>query len=423
MSAQESPIQSSALFREQAVKRFRGVAWQPALLSTRLSGFLLTIFAIFAGVGLAGFATTFEFARKEQTQGHLTPAAGWSRIAAKSFGVVRARHVQPGDKVRTGDVLLEMSSGDGLQRALTVQERMLEEIRGRRRTLEERLTLVELEYRNEVDLLARASESNRRELTQLDQEIDISEAQLRISRKRYRDGERLASSGALSQAELVELEVAELSRRLSLSERQRDAERLQANLAANDAYLKQLIVERDLKQASIREQLHSLAIDESRTRGAGASSFLAPRSGVVASVRVRPGDSVRPGDILLDIVPEDGEIQARLFAQSTAMGFVEPGQEVRVYLDAFPYERHGAQSGRVVSVSDTAFTPTGSEAGEGVAQTVYRIDVEFPNGFDLPPAQLRALRPGMTVTADLVRDYGTLADWLLEPLRGSVKRL
>ena len=54
---------------------------------------------------------------------------------------------------------------------------------------------------------------------------------------------------------------------------------------------------------------------------------------------------------------------------------------------------------------------------------MYRIDVGFPAGFDLLPEQVRALRPGMSVTADLVYDYGTLVDWLLEPLRGTVRRL
>ena len=53
----------------------------------------------------------------------------------------------------------------------------------------------------------------------------------------------------------------------------------------------------------------------------------------------------------------------------------------------------------------------------------YRVDVEFPRGFALTPAQAQALRPGMTVTADLVRDYGTLVDWILEPLQGAARRL
>ena len=74
----------------------------------------------------------------------------------------------------------------------------------------------------------------------------------------------------------------------------------------------------------------------------------------MASMQVEVGDGVQPGQVLLDIVPRDSVLQARLFAPSAALGFVEPGKTVRVYLDAFPYERHGVQVGEILSISQTA---------------------------------------------------------------------
>ena len=413
----------SPLFRDEALARFRSAIWQPALLSKQVSGYLLAVLSVAAGMGLAGFAGAFEFARKEQVQGYLTPAAGWARVAAKSLGVVRRRFVAPGDSVQSGDVLLEVSPGNGLQRAQTVQDRMLEEIEGRRGTLTARLRLTAVEYEQDVALLVQQNAADSRNLARLEGEIALSQARARIAQKRYEDGRRLVASGALPKAELVQLQEEVQARLLSLSERRGKAERLRTGMAANEARLEGLAVVRDLKQASIQEQLHALAMEESRLRSEGAARLLAPRSGKIASVRVRVGDGVRPGQVLLDIVPEGGELQARLFAPPAAMGFVEPGQEVRVYIDAFPYERHGAQLGRVLSVSETAIAPDLSSVSQGTAGPAYRIEVVFPKGFTLPPAQLGALRPGMTVTADLVRDYGTLVDWLLEPLRGTVKRL
>ncbi len=164
-------------------------------------------------------------------------------------------------------------------------------------------------------------------------------------------------------------------------------------------------------------------MEASRILGEGAFRILAPRNGTVASVRVEIGDAVQPGRALLDVVPTDSVLQGRLFAPSAAMGFIEPGQEVRIYLDAFPYERYGAQSAQVLSVSETALDPGEAQWNPIQGGAIYRIDVEFPDGFALPPAQLDALRPGMTLTADLVRDHGTLVDWMLEPLRGTARRL
>ena len=141
------------LFREEALERFRGKAWQPPLLSRPVSVWALATLALFAAAAFFVFANSFEFARKEQVHGYLTPTDGWSRVTSKSFGVVRQRLADPGEYVRTGDVLLEISPGDGVRQALTVHDRMLEEIEGRREALDERLRLIVRDHEQEISLL------------------------------------------------------------------------------------------------------------------------------------------------------------------------------------------------------------------------------------------------------------------------------
>ena len=423
MTRQTAHSDNLPLFRDEALARFRGSAWQPPLLSKPVSAWGLATFAAVAAAAFVAFAATFEFARKEQVRGYLTPADGWSRVTAKSFGVVRRRQANPGDDVSTGDVLLEISPGDGVEQALTVQDRMIEEIKGRREALEEQTRLIALEYEQETSLLARADETNRRELERLDEEIELTRARARIARQRYQNGLRLADTGALSRDDTIRLEDEMRSRQLALSERRRAADRLRESLAVTAARLVQLEINRDLGTAALREQTHALAMEESRIRGEGAHRVLAPRDGRVVSVRVDAGNGVQPGQALLDIVPAGSALRGRLLVPSSAMGFIEPGQEVRVYLDAFPYERHGAQSARVSAISATALTQGEETAARTRAGAHYRVDVEFPRGFTLSPVQAQALRPGMTVTADLVRDYGTLVDWIMEPLQGAARRL
>ncbi len=411
------------LFRDEALDRFRGSTWQPPLLSRPVSAWAMAALALIAATALFSFAATFEFARKEQVRGYLTPAGGWSRVSAKSFGVIRSRLANPGDEVRTGDVLLEISPGDGVRQALTVQDRLLEEIQGRRAALEERIRLISREYDQETALLRLSDEADRREMQQLDQEMALAEARAATSRQQYLVGLQLKDSGALAPAETERLEDELQSRRLALSERRRTADRLRASIASNAARLARLGINRDLDTAAIREQAHALAMEESRIRSEGAHRVLAPRDGTVVSVRVDAGDGVQPGQALLDIVPPGSVLHGRLFVPSAAMGFVEPGLEVRVYLDAFPYERYGAQSARVSSISATALDHGEEPVARTQAGAHYRVDVEFPAGFTLSSEQARALRPGMTVTADLVRDYGTLVDWIMEPLQGAARRL
>jgi hypothetical protein len=46
-------------------------------------------------------------------------------------------------------------------------------------------------------------------------------------------------------------------------------------------------------------------------------------------------------------------LQAEIYIPSRAIGFVKPGQEVRLLYDAFPYQRFGAYRGRVVAASSS----------------------------------------------------------------------
>ena len=103
------------------------------------------------------------------------------------------------------------------------------------------------------------------------------------------------------------------------------------------------------------------------------------------------------------------------------MGFVDVGADVRVFVDAFPYERYGAQHGMVESISETTVRPPDT-LGMAPGSAVYQVDVRFPEGFSATIRD-KALWPGMTVSADLVRDYSSLAGWLFEPIRGTAERL
>ncbi len=379
---------------------------------------LLSAIAVLTAAGLVTFAVSFTFARKEQATGHLVPIAGWSRISAQSFAVVRRRHFEAGDQVEAGDVLYEFASGDGLRRGMSVERKLLEDIKGRRKSLNVRLRAIDGQFENDRELQEKEHAAGRQQILHLNAEIASLEVRLEISQRQQRDGLRLKASGALADAKLLELEDRVESRSALLAATRRELARVRANQDTRRQQYARLSLDREAARATVVEQLHGVAMEEARIRVRDSTHVLAPRSGRVASVRVGAGDWIEPGDTLLDILPSDVDLKARLFVNSGAMGLVDIGKEVRVYLDAFPYERHGAHAGRVSSISETTVSAGPQGGGE-----FFRIEVEFPNGFNLSPAQRQSLRPGMTVSADVVYDYGTLLDWLLEPLRGAVSRL
>jgi membrane fusion protein len=117
------------------------------------------------------------------------------------------------------------------------------------------------------------------------------------------------------------------------------------------------------------------------------------------------------------ILPEGGRLEAELLAPSRAIGFVQPGQDVALSLQAFPYQRFGTVAGTIRSVSSTVLGP--SEVGiQGlrVEEPVFRIRVTLSREVMQAYGQMIPMQPGMLVSADIVFDRRSLLGWLLDPI-------
>ena len=341
--------------------------------------------------------------------------------------VVRERFVEAGDVVEAGDALFELRASDGIEEHVSVAGRLLDDLLDRQQALVERMDATAARYDNDATLLDADRANAVRQADHLAAELDAHEARLAIARRQYAQGVRLRRTGAVSDADLLTLADRVQSRLTAVAASRRRLSETRASVATHEARRSRIGHERTAAMAFDRDQLGALAMEEARLRADDSGHLQAPRSGRIGSVRAGAGDHVRPGDVLLDVMPLDRTLEARLHVPPTAVGSIDVGQEVRIHLDAVPYERHGAQHGRVRNVSATAL-PLGSgdvHAGGLGAFEGFRVGVEFPDGFTLAdrPGPGTALRPGMTVSADIVIEYATLADWVMSPLKGAASRL
>lgn len=116
---------------------------------------------------------------------------------------------------------------------------------------------------------------------------------------------------------------------------------------------------------------------------------------------------------LLSIVPHHSHLQAELAVPTTGIGFIRPGQPVRLAVDAFPFERFGTVSGRVTTVAASAVR---RDAGPNRFDFVYPVTVEIPQASVIACGRHEPLVPGMTVAARVVLDRQSLIEWLFEPV-------
>jgi membrane fusion protein len=410
------------LFRPEAVDTQRQAGLGGVQLVRPPSMAWITAGVIASAIALGVFLTLAEYTRKTTSNGVIVPDRGLIRLVPTVAGTVVERHAAEGQAVKAGDVLFVVSlerallaadAQDQVRRSLDDRRRSLAETararqaltEAQRATLDRRLAALEAELA-QIDIetglqkqrLVMAEESLAR-LKALQAEQFISAAQTQTKSEEVL-GLRSAAQGLARQRAALLRERAEL-----------DGERSALPLAASATAGG---LERDLAQVN-RDAAEQDAVQRLVVR--------APQSGTVSTVLAEPGQSVSPASALATVVPEGAVLQAHLYAPSSAIGFVQTGQAVRLRFEAFPYQKFGQQAARVVQVSRTPLAPSELAAlalpalGNG-NEPMFRITVALEG-----PPVAQPLAAGMRLQADVLLERRRLIEWLFEPLLGLRSRL
>ncbi|MCK6428581.1 MAG: HlyD family efflux transporter periplasmic adaptor subunit, partial [Burkholderiaceae bacterium] len=116
------------------------------------------------------------------------------------------------------------------------------------------------------------------------------------------------------------------------------------------------------------------------------------------------------------VLPKGSGLQAQLLVPTRAVGFVQPGNEVVMRYEAFPFQRFGQYRGTVQAVSRTVWTPGEKVGPMTVREPAYRVDVALERQTVSAGGQEIALRPGMLVNADILLEKRTVLEWIFEPV-------
>jgi len=149
----------------------------------------------------------------------------------------------------------------------------------------------------------------------------------------------------------------------------------------------------------------------------------APSGTRVAAIPVRPGETVAPGETIAVLIPEGGHLIAELYLPTRAVGFIEPGQEVQLRIDAFPHQRFGTAQATITSVSRTVLAPEEAAIpGLALAEPVFRVEAALDQTEIEAYGDVIPLQPGLIVSADIIIDRRNLIEWLFDPLSAAGRR-
>ncbi len=398
------------MFRRSAVNASRLTLRGRVSIAEPLS-FRLVVIVLAAAVASAlTFANAMSYPQRETVPGFIVVSTGLSSVFAKRDGLVTERFVKVGSVVRQGETLAVLSNESAESELASHTER----VRIAERQLDEIRAQLELEESREKTVRRRSIAA----LAALESRI----------------GRLLAQRAA--HARRLELAQRELARMRTLAEQRFTADAdvrtrheavlaLESEAAALDARLAEFRGEHALMQLDIEAlgDEHARAISNLRLRQhtlnealidrrmAGRELLLAPVAGTVTAVDADVGQRQRADRAAVSIRPREAVFEAHLFAPSRAIGFVRPGDEVRLSVDAFPHQKHGKLRGSVTEIAQSATVP---HPRHGIGTGGYRIVVGLHPSSD--QATL-ALAIDMRVQGDLKLGERKPIDWLLDPLR------
>lgn len=374
--------------------------------------------------------------------GKLAPVGSVKIIQSAEAGIVRAIRVRDGQRVRKGQVLVELdptvSTADAIQADKALEAAELDAARARAvlaaidgaplrlipppgtspewvqtQTELARARLAEIQsmvgrFGSDVTAAMAARREADIEAAKLTETVPLIDQQIEAN-------EALLAKGFVSK-----LRVIEMRRQRLAAARDRDAAlaasaRATALIAAASGSGAQGMAEArarildDLARAEAETRLRREEATKARQRS-GLQQLRAPVDGTVAQLAVHTvGGVVQSAQPIMTIVPARTRLEAVVRLLNKDVGFVSVGQPVSLKLEAYPFTRFGTLPGRVVQI--------GSDAIEDERLgLVYPVRVELDRqSLDRGDRRV-AVTPGMAVTADIRTGQRSLLELLISPI-------
>lgn len=415
----------------------QSIQLQESITPRLLSG---TVWAIaLAVVVFMAWATATNVSVIARASGEIVPRGFSQSVQHLEGGIVTTIHVEDGDVVQAGSLLLELESA-GLQNefesaAANLSSLEMEEMRLRAfiagttpdfsthphasdPVIADQMSFYDAMVTariREVEVVERQLAQRHDKLRGLDAELIAARASLAIAQEVYQRRSDLESRGLSSTIAMLDdrRRRHEALGRVSRLERDRTAaqeeiaefEKRKASLHASHRDDANEQLSRVIAQISqTREMLETLRERQERL------AVVAPVDGVVKGMTLNTiGAVVPPGQTLMTIVPTGRDLELVVDIAPQDIGFIDLGQTVSVKVTSFDFTRHGTIDGALTYISATSFENT---EGVRMFQGRVRLDETTYDG--------RSILPGMTATADIVTGSKTVMQYLLRPIHASL---
>jgi membrane fusion protein len=409
--------QRASLFRQEAVDFQRHTRqWGQVALLQPLSSKVMTWFIAVTIALVINFLFLGQYSRKETVVGYLTPTSGTSKIFVPQQGTIKAIHVNEGQEVRQGQTLLTVDTDQIAANGLDVNATMLDTLRSQKDLLTGQIAAEEHRIKSERERLTTLIDGLQIEIAQLEAQLKIQGERIRVEEEFVASAAELRKQGYMADGDFKRRKVVFLEQKQNLNSLNQQLAARQNQLTETRYSLRELPTVMAGKIQTLRSELATTEQRIVEISGRRAYVIRAPATGRISMLQATVGQFADPRRLQMEIVPNESVLQAELFVPTRAIGFVQPGQEVRILYEAFPYQQFGTYSGRVVKVSQTILTKSDTFGPIELKEPAYRVTTRLDRPDIDAFGKTIPLQADMLLRADIILEKRSLISWLLDPL-------
>ncbi|MQA22713.1 HlyD family secretion protein [Rugamonas rivuli] len=413
---------SNQLFRDEVIEAPRNRIHGNVLLIHPVAHYLFVLMAISLAALLCAFGIMGEYTRRESVGGVLEPSRGVIKLYASQGGMLQIVNIQEGQPVKKGDVLLVFATEHQGGSGKAIEAELDAKLLGRLGTLHGELADT-LKLQGTDAIAARENlESLRSNRVTLHAEHATLQERVLSAEQALARYESLRHAGYMPEAQVQQKRDELLDQRLRLNDVQKALNSTNADIARVERDLANVPLRNSVTKAQMARTISAYESDLSRQKNEHEWAVVAPCDGVIGSLTIAHNQTAGPGVPLVSIIPSASELHAKLYAPSRTLGFIRPGQSVRLKVDAFPYQKFGFIMGKINAVADSPVA-----AGEASPSTristasisnepLYSINVTLDQQSVKAYGTTQRLRTGMQLVADIELDTRAVYEWVFEPL-------
>lgn len=412
----------------------------PSPVGRKLAWLLILLFTIAIAWSYFGKIDVVSVA-----QGKVVTRGQTKIVQSFEPGVVLAIHVENGQSVKQGQVLVELDATESTADVtrLRQQHQSAEVNKTRNEWLYENLEKNDAltndpEYPPHIEagiarvqtLLARSQlqeyvavqeayhqqlQEKRVELEVAKKRLDKLNETLPLLEEQVKGMAQLAGEGITARFKYLEYEERYIERKKDLVIEQDRILQVKAGISSvekqkekhRQEFKKQIVS--DLAEATNNLVAYEQELKKAE-RTFGFQRIRAPVDGVVQQLTVYTiGGVVKPGDALMAVVPATRELEVEVSILNKDIGFVSEGQDAEIKLEAFPFTKYGVIDGIIQSIDLDAV----QNEDLGLVYPA-RITIE-KSEMTIGDKQI-PLNPGMALTAEIKTGKRRLIEFLLSPL-------